>query len=70
MLLKQLLIQLKNKLKTISVKAISFLMAFLFNSKFTILILVKRNKSLRMLKIGVAGAGHLGKIHIKILKEL
>ena len=31
---------------------------------------MKRNKSLRMLKIGVAGAGHLGKIHIKILKEL
>jgi predicted dinucleotide-utilizing enzyme len=23
-----------------------------------------------MLKIGVAGAGHLGKVHIKILKEL
>ena len=31
---------------------------------------MKRNKSMRMLKIGVAGAGHLGKIHIKILKEL
>lgn len=31
---------------------------------------MKRSKSIRMLKIGVAGAGHLGKIHIKILKEL
>ena len=31
---------------------------------------MKGIQRMKMLKIGVAGAGHLGKIHIKILKEL
>ena len=29
----------------------------------------KINKNIQMLKIGVLGAGHLGKVHLKLLNE-